>query len=129
MASCDSCCTSSCRTLASIAVGALERRVASSRNLLAAGMQVCDCDCLPVRPIEGDLPAFSAAIFRRDDVHKELVRQKSRKLEQVAAVLQRADSPTSPLPAEYPGKPGYAHCSVSTFQSHVCHRQALGSNR
>ena len=66
-------------------------------------MQVCDCDCLPVRPLDGKVPAFSAATFRRDDVHKELVRQKSRKLEHVAAVLQRAYSPTSPLPASYPG--------------------------
>ncbi len=73
-------------------------------SLLRVHMQVCDCDCLPVRPLEGDLPAFSAAIFRRDDVHKALVQQQSRKLEQVAAVLQRADSPTSPLPADFPGK-------------------------
>ena len=90
-------------------------------------MQVCDCDCLPVRPLEGDLPAFSAAIFRRDDVHKALVQQQSRKLEQVAAVLQRADSPTSPLPAELPGKPRMQKLPQSTFFAfHLPPSQAIG---
>ena len=75
-------------------------------------IEICNCDCLPIRPLESDSCPVSAAASRQKAVpprpHAQCVRRAatvstahlSREVERAVAKLKRADSPDSPLPTD-----------------------------